>query len=92
LVLKQKLVSTNEKMGEEAIVVSLVTKCFCWTKVKMAVVKVEKATTKEVHKDKKTANFATIELGFAKKLPKMLKGENEEAFGPFNSKNMDGGA
>jgi hypothetical protein len=30
--------------------------------------------------------------GFAKKLPKMPKGEKEKAFGPFNSKNMDGGA
>jgi hypothetical protein len=38
------------------------------------------------------ANFAIAELGFAKNLPKLLKGKKEEAFGPFNLKNMDGGA
>jgi hypothetical protein len=92
LVLEQKLVLTNEKMGKEAIVVSLVAKCSCRTKVKMVVVKAKKAITKEVHKAKKMANFATTKLGSAKKLPKMPKGEKEKAFEPLNSKNMDGGA
>ncbi len=58
----------------------------------MVVVEEEKAIATQVHKAKKMANFATTKLGSAKKLPKMPKGEKEKAFGPFNSKNMDGGA
>ncbi len=49
----------------------------------MVVVKEEKPTATQVHKAKKMANFATT---------KMPKGKKEKAFGPFNSKNMDGTA
>jgi len=72
---------------------SPIVKRSCRTKVKMVVVRVEKATAKEVHKAKKLAKQATMaELSFAKKLSKTLKGEREETFKPFNPKSKEGGA
>ncbi len=96
LVLELKLDLVSVKMGGEVMVGSPIVKCSCRTKAKMVVVKVEKATAKEVHKVKKLAKQATmVELSFAKKLSKTLKGEREEnfkPFKPFNPKSKDGGA
>lgn len=59
----------------------------------MAVVKVEKATTKEAYKAKKLPKLmVAAKLSSAKKLPKTPKGENEETFGHFNLGNWEGWA
>ncbi len=58
---------------------SLVAKHSHQTKVKMAVVKVEKATAKEAHEAKKLARLAVVtKLGSTEKLPKTPMGEKEE--------------
>ncbi|CAM6019887.1 unnamed protein product [Sphagnum balticum] len=59
----------------------------------MAVVKVEKAATKEAHKAKKLAKLvAMAKLGFVKKLPKTSKGEREETSRPLNLGSGEKGA
>jgi hypothetical protein len=51
----------------------------------MAMVKAEKAITKEVHEAKKLAKLgAMAELSSTKKLPKTPKGNKEKTFGPLN--------
>jgi hypothetical protein len=59
----------------------------------MAVVKAEKAITKEACEAKKLAKqVTTAELGSTNKLSKTPKGEREETSGPFNPKSGGGGA
>jgi hypothetical protein len=61
--------------------------------VKLVVVKVEKATTKEVHEAKKLAKLTKIaKLSSAKKLPKTLVDKREETFGCLNLESGEGGA
>jgi hypothetical protein len=56
-------------------------------------VKVEKATTKEVCKAKKLAKLVAVaKLGFVKKLPKTLKGEREKTYSPLNLESGEKGA
>jgi hypothetical protein len=55
-------------------------------------VKAKKATTNEARKAKKVAKLVATKLGFAKKLPKKLKGEREKTSKPLNLGSADGGA
>ncbi len=56
-------------------------------------VKVEKATAKEVHEAKKLAKLtATTKLSSTKKLPKTPMGEREETFGCLNLESGEGRA
>ncbi|CAK9228338.1 unnamed protein product [Sphagnum troendelagicum] len=72
---------------------SLVAKHSCQTKVEMAVVKVEKAITKEACEVKKLAKqVTTTELGSTKKLSKTPKGEKEETDEPLNPESGERGA
>jgi hypothetical protein len=58
----------------------------------MAMVKVKKANTNEVHEAKKVAKLVAVELGSAKKLPKKPKSKREKTSGPPNLGSADGGA
>ncbi len=79
LILKLKLDLMNEKMGEEAVARSFITKRSCQTKALMAMVKAEKATTKEAYEARKLVKLvATTKLSLTKGLPKTPKGEKEE--------------
>jgi hypothetical protein len=61
-----KLDPTSEKMGEEVVVGSFVTKCSCQTKAEMAMVKVKKVIAKENCEAKKLTKLVTVaKLGFA---------------------------
>jgi hypothetical protein len=59
----------------------------------MAMVKVEKATTREAHKAKKLAKLVVMaELGFVKMLPMTPKDEREETSRPFTLESGEKGA
>lgn len=59
----------------------------------MAMVKAEKAITKEAHEAKKLAKLgAMAELSSTKKLPKTPKGNKEKTFGPLNPESEEKGA
>jgi len=70
---------------KKIVVGSFIAKRSCWTKVEMAMVKVEKATIKEAREAKKLAKLVVMaELGFVKMLPMTPKDEREETSMPFN--------
>ncbi len=61
--------------------------------VEMAIVKVEKAATKEVHEAKKLAKQMTIvKVSSTKKLPRTSKDEREKTSKPLNPESGEGGA
>jgi hypothetical protein len=70
-------------MGEETIIVSLVVKHSCRTKVEMVVVKVEKVVAKET---------CVAKLDSVKQLPKTPKGEKEKTYGRSKSGSTNGKA